>query len=88
MQMRLKAEYERKQLAEERKLWGKQVLAKKRAALGAKTVSETTGWEIPHQSLGGTTYGAHCYGPSSQSDRLGMPEIFTSDALAFPIILC
>jgi len=51
MQMHLKAECERKQLAEERKLWEKQVLAKKRAALGAKTVSETTGWEIPHHRV-------------------------------------
>jgi len=49
MQMRLKAEYERKQLAEERKLWGKQVLAKKRAEL--YVVSETTGWEIPHHRV-------------------------------------
>lgn len=53
MQMHLKAECERKQLAEERKLCEKHV--GKRAALGAKTVSETTGWEIPQQSVGDKT---------------------------------
>ncbi len=53
MQMHLKAECERKQLAEERKLWEKHV--GKRAALGAKTVRETTGWEIPQQSVGDKT---------------------------------
>ena len=81
MLMRLKAEYEREQLADERKLWAKQVLAKKRAALGAKTVSETTGWEIPHHRVWETreeqAHGAHGYGPSSHSDRLGMPEFLT-----------